>query len=53
MRQWLNEMTTGFYHFDTAYSFNLDPDGNPYAELNFVIMFEYKHDAMLFKLTWA
>jgi hypothetical protein len=51
--RWLDEMITGVYHFDNVYSFHLDADGNPYTKSNFVITFEHKRDAMLFKLAWA
>jgi hypothetical protein len=53
LSDWLGEMTIGLHHFDVAYRFEVDQDGNPYAELYFIILFEYGQDAMAFKLAWA
>ena len=53
LSDWLNQMTAGCYNFDVVDKVRLDRDGNLVTDIFFLMAFEKKRDAVLFKLAWT
>ena len=53
LSDWLHQMTAGCYNFDVIDKVRLDRDGNLVTDIFFLMAFEKKRDAVLFKLAWT
>src|SRR4051812_38741949 len=53
LSDWLELMTIGYYNFDVIDKVRMDKDGNHSTDIFFMMTFEKKKDAALFKLVWT